>query len=69
MTIRIPEEDKRLIKAYADIHGVSAAEFMRSSAMERIEDEFDLKELNEAMANWDGTGYTFAEVKAMFPDD
>ncbi|MDR2108039.1 MAG: DUF6290 family protein, partial [Coriobacteriales bacterium] len=35
MTIRISDEDKELIKAYAKVHGTSVAEVLRSSAIER----------------------------------
>jgi uncharacterized protein (DUF1778 family) len=68
MTIRIPEEDKQLIKAYAKIHGISVAEMMRSSAIERIEDEFDLRELNEAVAASNGVFYSLDEAEAMLAD-
>jgi hypothetical protein len=69
MTIRIPDEDKALIEAYAKIHGISAAEVLRTSAIERIEDEFDLVELNEAIATSSGVFYTLDEVEAMLADD
>jgi uncharacterized protein (DUF1778 family) len=54
LTIRLPADDKALIKAYADLHGISIAEFVRSSLLERIEDEFDLRELEAAIATSDG---------------
>jgi uncharacterized protein (DUF1778 family) len=66
MTIRISDEDKELIKAYAKVHGMSVAEVLRSSAIERIEDEFDLAELNEAIATSNGVFYTLDEVKARY---
>jgi uncharacterized protein (DUF1778 family) len=66
MTIRISDEDKELIKAYAKVHGTSVAEVLRSSAIERIEDEFDLAELNEAIATSNGVFYTLDEVKARY---
>jgi hypothetical protein len=34
--------------------------------MERIEDEFDLAELNEAMANSSGEFIPFSEIKARY---
>jgi uncharacterized protein (DUF1778 family) len=66
MTIRISEEDKNLIRAYAKVHGMSVAEVLRSSAIERIEDEFDLAELNEAIATSNGVFIPFEEVAAKY---
>jgi predicted transcriptional regulator len=66
MTIRIPEEEKELIQGYAKLHGMSAAEVMRRSTVERIEDEFDLRDLNEAIAASDGVFVPWEEVEAMF---
>jgi predicted transcriptional regulator len=63
MTIRIPEQDKELIQAYARIHGMSAADVLRTAALERIEDEFDLHELDEAIATSSGEFISHEEVK------
>ncbi|MDR1189307.1 MAG: DUF6290 family protein [Bifidobacteriaceae bacterium] len=69
MTIRLPDEDKDLIRAYAEIHGMSAAEVLRRSALERIEDEFDLKELKQAIADSQGIFCTLDQAEAMLADD
>jgi predicted transcriptional regulator len=66
LTIRLPEEDKALIKSYAELHGTSVAEFVRTSLLGLIEDEFDLRELEAAIATSDGVFYTHEEVKEMF---
>jgi hypothetical protein len=63
MTIRIPDEDKELIQAYARMHGMSAADVLRTSAIERIEDEFDLRELEEAIATSNGEFISHDELK------
>jgi predicted transcriptional regulator len=62
MTIRISENDKRLIQSYAALQGISAADVLRRSALERIEDEFDLSELQEAMRTSTGEFVSFDEV-------
>jgi predicted transcriptional regulator len=62
MTIRINEADKRLIQSYASIHGLSAADVLRRSALEKIEDEFDLKELEEAMRTSTGEFVTHEKL-------
>ncbi len=42
-TIRLGSEEKALISDYAAVFGTSVSEFMRKAALERIEDELDLK--------------------------
>lgn len=53
MTIRMDEDEKRLISDYAKVFGISASEFVRRSALERIEDELDLKAWRDAKAEFD----------------
>lgn len=43
ISLRLKQEDENLIKRYAEFCGVSISEFMRRSAIEKIEDEYDLK--------------------------
>jgi uncharacterized protein (DUF1778 family) len=62
LTIRLADEDKALIKSYANLHGRSIAEVVRTSVLERIEDEFDLRELNEAIAASDGESISHDEM-------
>ena len=49
----VDEEEKRLISDYARAFGISASEFMRKSALERIEDELDLEDWKRAKAEFD----------------
>lgn len=53
MTIRLESEEKSLIAAYAEAFGTSVSEFMRKAALERIEDELDLKLWEEAKLEFD----------------
>lgn len=68
ITIRISEEEKKFIAAYAAINGVSLSDFMRETALERIEDELDLKAWDIAKAEHDADPitYTADEVEKMF---
>jgi hypothetical protein len=68
MTIRLTAEEKATIQAYAKLHNTSAADVLRSTALEMIEDEFDLAELRAAMASPDARFTPFEEVEAMFAD-
>jgi predicted transcriptional regulator len=62
LTIRLPEQDKELIKSYASLHGRSIADVVRTSVMESIEEEFDLHELNEAIATSSGEFISHDEI-------
>ncbi|MCL2757224.1 MAG: DUF1778 domain-containing protein [Coriobacteriia bacterium] len=64
MTIRLDTGDKDLITAYSRVFGKSVSDFMRESALSRIEDELDLKAWDEAKAEYDANpiSYTAAEI-------
>lgn len=65
VSVRLNEKDEKLFKKYAEMHGMSLSDLFRSSVMERIEDEFDLKCYEEAMAEYekDPVTYSLEEVK------
>lgn len=65
VSIKLSEHDEKLFKKYAELHGISMSDLFRNSGMERIEDEFDLKCYEEAMAEYkeDPVTYTLAEIK------
>lgn len=52
MTLRLSDEDSRLIKDFARLHGISASEFMRRAALEKIEDELDIRAAEKACAEY-----------------
>lgn len=52
MTLRMPEEDSRLIRDYARLHGISVSEFLRRAALEKIEDEMDIRAAEKAYAEY-----------------
>lgn len=60
ISLRLNDKDSELIKAYASINGVSVSELVRRSVMERIEDEFDLKAYEEAMAEYKKNPVTYS---------
>lgn len=64
MTIRLDSSDKSLIGDYAKTFGMSVSEFMRMAALERIEEELDLKAWYEAKAEYDDnpTSYSAEEI-------
>lgn len=54
MTLRINDQDSELIKKYIQVHGLTISEFARQAMLEKIEDEYDLQVLRQAMAEDDG---------------
>ncbi|MDO5287182.1 MAG: DUF6290 family protein [Actinomycetia bacterium] len=50
ITVRLDEREKQLIQDYASTFGQSLSEFMRTAALQRIEDESDLVAWRQAQA-------------------
>ena len=53
ITLRLDVQDKAIIQDYAATFGQSLSEFMRTAALQRIEDETDLRAWREAKADLD----------------
>lgn len=68
MTLRINEEDSRLIKDYARLQGITVSEFLRRAALEKIEDELDIKAAEKAYAEYlaDPVTYSHDEIMKEF---
>lgn len=47
ISLRVPEDELNIFKAYAKHNNVSLSEIMRATLLERIEDEYDLKDFEE----------------------
>ncbi|MDI9369954.1 MAG: ribbon-helix-helix protein, CopG family [Synergistaceae bacterium] len=41
ITLRMTEEDAKLIRRYAEMTGTTVSQFVRQAALDRIEDEYD----------------------------
>lgn len=65
LTVRIDSSEKELITKYAEVFGCSTSEFMRRSALERIEDELDLRNWNEAKAEFERNPVTYSLKEVM----
>ncbi len=66
ISLRIPEEEKELVEAYAKLQGMTVSEVFRKAAMEKIEDEYDLNIYERAMKEFKADGevsYSLSEVK------
>lgn len=60
ISLRLNTADSELVKAYAEMNGISVSELLRRSVMERIEDEFDLKAYEQAMAEYRKNPVTYS---------
>ena len=67
ISIRLNEEDAKLIKSYAKLNKTTISEFVRNAIMEKIEDEYDLDCYYKAMEEFkkNPKTYTHEEVKRM----
>ncbi len=65
ISLRLNEEDTILFKKYAQMHGITMSELVRRSVIERIEDEYDLKAYEKAIAKYKDNPitYTLDEVE------
>lgn len=65
ISLRLSEEDTKLIKNYAALHNISLSELFRQAVMEKIEDEYDLNAYESAMKDFaeDNTTYSLDEVE------
>jgi hypothetical protein len=46
-SIRLTEEERTMAETYAKLHGVSLAEAFKKALFDRIEDEYDLRVVEE----------------------
>ena len=58
-SIRLTEDEKRLADSYAKMHSMSIGEAFKRALFEKIEDEYDLKVYEEAMAEFKKNPVTY----------
>ncbi len=69
ITLRVSEEEKEVLQRYADFTGVSLSEFIKTRVIESIEDEYDLKMIEEYEKNIKKEFYSLDEVKKLLGID
>ncbi len=60
ISLRLSDEDANLIRQYAKINGITVSELVRQSVLERIEEEFDLKSYEKAIAAYRQNPITYS---------
>lgn len=63
--IRFADEEKEWIQSYAELVGKSFSEFVRESALEKVEDAADLQAYRDALEQDNGERYSMDEVMRM----
>ena len=52
ISLRLSPDDAQLIRDYARLHGITVSDFMRRAALEKIEDELDIRAAEKAYAEY-----------------
>lgn len=60
ISLRLNKTEDHLIRTYAQIKGMSISEFLRQSALEKIEEEYDLDAYRKAMEEYEGDPITYS---------
>ena len=65
ISLRLSDQETKLIKGYAALHNISISDLFRQSVMEKIEDEYDLECYTKAMNAYKKgpVTYSLSEVK------
>jgi predicted DNA-binding protein len=63
LTIRIPDDEKDLIRDFARFSGKSVSTPIRDIVLERLEDEYDMKVAREYEREKEHTTYAWKDVK------
>ena len=65
ISVRLNDADTALFQKYAELNGISVSELVRQSVLDRIEDEYDLKTYEKALAAFRAhpVTYTLDEVE------
>ena len=60
ISLRLSKTDLMLFKKFAEMNGITVSELIRSSVMEKIEDEYDLKVYKKAMQEFKKNPVTYS---------
>ncbi len=71
ISLRLNDSDSKLIKAFANMNGLTVSELVRRTVLERIEDEYDLKAYEKAIDEYrkNPATYTHEEVCRMLENE
>ena len=70
-SVRLNEEEQEILTGFADMQGMKLTTFLKAAAMSVVEDFFDIRAADEALAEYEKTGiaYSHEEVMEMLADE
>ena len=65
ISVRLNNEETKLIKAYAEINNISLSDLIRNAVLEKIEQEYDLETYKKSIKEYEENPktYTLDEIK------
>ncbi|MDE6709225.1 MAG: antitoxin [Oscillospiraceae bacterium] len=67
-SIRLTEQERQLAESYAKLHSISVGEAFKRALFEKIEDEFDLKVCEEALAEYEKSGQKATPIEELWKE-
>lgn len=67
-SIRLTEQEKELATSYARLHSLTLGEAFKQALFEKIEDEYDLKVLDEAYNEYLNSGKKSRPIDELWQD-
>jgi len=66
VSVRMSEDEQAALKSFADFHGMPLSTLLKETLLERMEDEYDVRLAESALAEDDGTRYTLADMRKRY---
>ncbi len=67
-SIRMTEEERRLVDSYAKLHSMTAGEAFKRALFEKIEDEFDIVLAEEAYTEYVESGKKSRPIEELWKE-
>ena len=67
-SIRLTEEERKLVDSYAKIHSISVGEAFKKALFEKIEEEFDIAVADEAYNEYVKSGKKSRPIEELWDD-
>lgn len=67
-SIRLTEEERKLVDSYAKIHSISVGEAFKKALFEKIEEEFDIAVADEAYKEYVKSGKKSRPIEELWDE-
>lgn len=67
-SIRLTEDERRLVDSYAKIHSISVGDAFKKALFEKIEDEYDITVADEAYKDYLNDGKKSAPIAELWKE-